>query len=157
MKRKLLPLSYVAAGALALAIPAAKATPLASSLRFDSGVAQAHAMRICDDDGDCWWSDRHRHRGDWEDRDRGWRHGYRDDDDRYGDHYGRAPHHHDWSDRDDDRDHERHGRKWDKDHERGEWGRSAERERHDMDDQDRDKDYRRDKDAKERGETGEKK
>jgi hypothetical protein len=153
MKRKLLLLSYVAAGALALAVPTAKATPIASPLHFDNGLAQAHAMRICDDDGDCWWSYRHHHRSDWdEDRDRGWRHGSRDYDE---DHYGRAPHHgRDWNDRDYDRDHERHG-KWDKDHERGEWGRSGEHERHGMEDKDRDKDYRRDQD-KERGEMGEK-
>lgn len=152
MKSKLLLFASVAAGALALGAPLSKATPVAAPTPADNGVAQAHAVRICDDDGDCWLSYRHRHRGDWdEDRDRGWRHGYRDYDE---DHYGRAPHGRDWNDRDYDRDHERRGRNWDKDRDRGEWGRSAERERHGMEDKDRDKDYRSgaEQSMKERGE-----
>ncbi|WP_424361713.1 hypothetical protein [Methylocystis parvus] len=154
MKRTWLLFASAAAGALALGAPLSKATPVATP-SIERGVVQAHAVRICDDDGDCWWTTRHRHRGDWDDdHDRGWRHGYRDYDD---DHYGRAPRHgRDWNDRDYDRDHERHG-KMDKDRERGEWGRSSEREHHGMDDKDRDKDYRADQGMKERGEQGEKK
>lgn len=153
MKRTLLLLSYVAAGAIALAVPTAKATQVASPLHFDNGVAQAHAVRVCDDDGDCWWSYRH-HRSDWdEDHDRGWRHGYRDFDE---DHYGRAPHHgRDWNDRDYDRDHERHG-KWNKDSDKDEWGRSAERDHHGVEEK-KDKDYRSDQGVKEHGEQNEKK
>jgi hypothetical protein len=154
MKRKLLVLSYLAAGAVALAAPTSRAAPTASAPHTDSGIAQAHAVRICDNHGDCWWSNHHRHRSDWDDdQDRGWRHGRRDYDD---DHYGRAPHHgRDWKDRDDDRD--RQGRDWDKDRDHGEWGRSPERERRGVD-SDRGNDHRSgEQGMTERGEQGDKK
>lgn len=148
MKSKLLLLSYVAAGALALAAPASKAASIAPALHLDNDVTQAHAVRICDEDGDCWMSYKHRHRGEWdEDRDRGWRHGYREHDE---DRYGRAPHH----GRDYDNDRERHGRDWDRDRDRGEWGRAPEHERRGTEDnKDRDRDRSADQGTKERGES----
>jgi hypothetical protein len=154
MKRKLLFLSCVAASAVALAAPASRAAPITLAPHIDNGISQAHAVRICDNHGDCWWSSRHRHRSDWDDdRDRDWRHGRRDFDD---DHYGRAPHHgRDWRDR--DYDHDRQGRDWDRDRDRGEWGRSPEHERRGMDN-DRDNDNRGvDRGMTERDEQGDKK
>lgn len=90
----------VATSALALGAPMAKAMPV-SSLSLEAGLAKAHAVRVCEEDGDCWWTWRHPHSRYWDEERRGER--------SHEDYYGRAPHRE--FDRDNDRDRdERHGR-----------------------------------------------
>ncbi|PPD46242.1 MAG: hypothetical protein CTY15_02435 [Methylocystis sp.] len=108
MRIKILTLA-IASGALALGAPMVKAMPVAKPA-LDTLSHKAHGVRICDDDGDCWWSYRH-HRGrHWDDDDH-WRRGERFHD-RWDGRYGRAPHR-DFDrdrDRDFDKDRERQGR-----------------------------------------------
>jgi len=131
MKRKLLLLASAGLASIALASTPSSAAPRMAPLAQPGDVTQAHAVRICDDDGDCWWSYR-RHGGYMdEDRDRGWRHGYREHDEDY---YGRAPHYRRDMDRDEERgeyrEHERHGRAGERERDRDEM--RGERERHGM-------------------------
>lgn len=152
MRKTLFLFAAAASGAFALAATSSRAAPLAS-VALDNAVAQAHAVRICEEDGDCWWTDG-RHRGAWDERRDRWREGSRDRDDDY---YGRAHRDRDW-DRDDyygerdrtarDRDDGRYGRAWDRDRDRSEWGRGAERDRYGMDDKDKEKDKDRERSAR---------
>jgi hypothetical protein len=159
MKKPLLLIASVAAGAIALAAPASKAMPLARTALNDS-IQQAHSVRICDDEGDCWWSTHHRHGGYWdEDRDHGWRHGYRYHDE---DHYGRAPRYREeYEERGEYRDHGRYGRAdreergemdRDRDHERQSMDRDRDRERSAREEsRERNREYRSEHETKERG------
>jgi hypothetical protein len=153
--RKTLLLLTAASGALAVAATASRAAAPTRPI-LDAGVTQAHAVRICDEDGDCWWSDGRHRGGYWDDRRDRWRHGYRDDD-----YYGRAPRDRDW-DRDDFRrergmrDRERGDLDRDEDRDRMGRGADRDRDRSARDDswRDRDKDLRTgaDQGMKERGE-----
>ncbi len=96
MRIKFFAMTALASGALALGAPMAKATPL-SKPALDNGVVEAHAVRVCDDQGDCWFSYRHPHSRYWDEERRGERYH-----DRFDDRYGRAPH--DDYDRNFDRD-----------------------------------------------------
>lgn len=128
--KTLLLLASMTAGAVAFAAPASKAMPLARPGQ-DSGVVQAHSVRICDDDGDCWWSYRHHRGGYWdEDRDHG-RYGYRrhDEDYDHGHRYRRDYDRDEYEERGEYRDHGRYGRG---DHERGEMEHDKYRERQGM-------------------------
>jgi hypothetical protein len=135
--RQTLTLLAAASAAVMLGAPATRATPMARA-GLDNGVEHAHSVRICDDEGNCWWSSRHHGGGYW-DEGRHWRQGWRDRDEDY---YGRGEGRRD-GDRDYDRDrYERHGYRGDRD----DWGRSNERERsgRDLDrDHDRDRDHNR--------------
>jgi hypothetical protein len=153
MQKTLLLFASVAAGAVALAAPISKAMPLARAT-LGNGVQQAHAVRICDDEGDCWWSYRHHHGYSDEDRDHGWRHGYRYHDE---DHYGRSPRYRDeYEERSEYRDHGHYGRG--SDHERGEMNRERQSMDRDHDrehsareeSRERNKDYRSEHEMKER-------
>jgi hypothetical protein len=131
--QKTLCLLAAASAAVLLALPSARPAPVART-GPDGGVEPAHAVRMCNDDGDCWWSNRHPGRSDWDEDHRG-RHGWRDRDDDY---YGRGGRDRDW-DRDDWRGrserYDRHGSR-----DRDDWGRSNERHGRDADhDHDRDR------------------
>lgn len=123
--QKTLSLLAAASAAVILAVPAAHATPVAPA-GDDGALERAHAVRICDDDGNCWWSNRSRGRYDWDD-DYRWRHGWRDRDDEY---YGRGERRRDW-DHDERGRYERYDRHGSGD--RDDWGRGGERERHGRD------------------------
>lgn len=132
--QKTLSLLAAASAAVFLTIPATRAAP-AARIGLDDSVERAHSVRICDDDGDCWWSNRHHGRYDWDENHR-WRRGWRDRDEDYD---GRGDFRRGW-DRDEDHGRfERHGYRGDRD----DWGRSGEHEHHAHDiDRDRDRDDR---------------
>ncbi|MDJ0448661.1 hypothetical protein [Methylocystis sp. JR02] len=161
MPKTLLLLASMAAGAVALAAPASKAMPLAPAGQ-DSGVVQAHGVRICDDDGDCWWSYRRHSGGYWDDdHDHGWRHGYRHHDGDYD--YRRYRRDYDRDERDERseyRDRDRYGR-WDderggidrdKHHERQGMEKNREREQSARDEgKEQGREYRSEQGMKEHG------